>query len=123
MQGRQPEPEGGEGGERMNWYYENKKREARIGGRYSRAPKSVKDKFRDSLEALYGSNCWLCSLPLGEDKTVEHIRAQIHHGKTKSSNCRLVHKECNSALGARPVKEKWKWRQQLEKWATWLTSD
>ena len=45
-----------------------------------------------------GSNCFLCTLPLGDDITVDHLQPLSAGGKNTLSNMVLMHEHCNQEL-------------------------
>jgi len=63
-------------------------------------------RFRASLLRDQNGKCFFCHLRLGEDNTLEHLRAKKLGGKDNYGNLRAAHAKCNSGVGHISVEEK-----------------
>lgn len=74
--------------------------------RRERPGKDHKKKLIERLLERDGSDCCICSKPLGEDITIEHWVSIKDGGTNCMANLGLAHAECNRVVDSKPVSEK-----------------
>lgn len=82
-------------------------RKPRWGSGAARAKRVAKIIERD------GPNCWFCSLPLGDEPTLEHLIPKSESGGNGAHNVVLAHQPCNQMADNKPLVEKIELRAEL----------
>jgi hypothetical protein len=85
----------------------------------SKGPKAgTKAASRAKLMDRDGTDCWFCSLPLGEDITLEHLVPQSRGGGNDIANLVLAHAVCNRTAADLSLSEKIAMRSRMQARAT-----
>ncbi|MCK6508197.1 HNH endonuclease [Myxococcota bacterium] len=50
---------------------------------------------RERVLATHGRVCWICGKPIGDDLTLDHVKAKSEGGSNGEENLRPAHWKCN----------------------------